>query len=291
MRFEGILTALITPFRDDALDMPALHALVESQIEAGVHGLIACGTTGETPTLARDEYERVVRTVVEVAAGRVPVMAGTGGNNTPHTIETTRLAARLGADAALVVTPYYNKPQQDGMVAHFRAVAAEGGLPVCLYNVPGRTGVNLLPETVLRLIGTPGIFGIKEASGTVNQVRDLVAGARDGFTVISGDDGLALAHWAVGARGVISVASNVAPRQMVALWNTWKAGRVAEAAALDRTLAPLYSALFVESSPAPAKAAAALLGMCTDEVRLPLVPASVKTRELVAAALKTAGVV
>jgi 4-hydroxy-tetrahydrodipicolinate synthase len=290
MRFEGILTALITPFRDGAVDVPALRALVESQVAAGVHGLVACGTTGETPALTRDEYALVVRTVVEVAAGRVPVLAGTGGNSTPHTIETTRLAAGLGADAALVVTPYYNKPQQEGMVRHFQSVAAGGGLPVCLYNVPGRTGVNLLPETVVRLAGTAGVFGIKEASGTVSQVRDIVAGAGEAFAVISGDDGLALAHWAVGSCGVISVASNVAPRAMVALWDAWKAGRTAEAARIDRTLAPLYAALFVESSPAPAKAAAAMLGMCTDEVREPLVPACARTREALAVALKTAGV-
>jgi 4-hydroxy-tetrahydrodipicolinate synthase len=290
MKLEGVFTALITPFAPDGgVDEPALRALVEGQLAAGIHGLVACGTTGEPPTLSAEEYDRVVRTVVEVAGGRIPVLAGTGTNCTKKTIAATRHARDLGCDGALVVTPYYNKPQQDGMFEHFRAVAAEGGLPVVLYNVPGRTGVNLLPRTVARLASVPGILGVKEASGSVGAVREIVSAVGPGFAVLSGDDGLALASWALGACGVVSVASNLVPAAMVALWDAWKAGRTDEAAALDRRLAPLCAALFLESSPAPCKAAGAMLGVCSDAVRLPLVPATPATREALRAALVQAG--
>jgi 4-hydroxy-tetrahydrodipicolinate synthase len=236
-----------------------------------------------------DERDLVMSTVVKVAAGKVPVLAGTGTNCTRTTIEETRRAGSLGVDGALVVTPYYNRPQQEGMIEHYRRVAEDGGLPLLLYNVPGRTGVNLLPGTVECLAGIRGIMGIKEASGSVAVVRDIVAFAPEGFMVFSGDDGLSLASFALGASGVISVASNVIPRQMVALWNAFHAGRLSEAAEIDRSLSPLYSALFVEASPAPVKAAAAILGICRDDVRLPLMKASRGTRELLESALATAG--
>lgn len=290
MDLHGVLTALITPFDGDRVDEESLRRLVARQIEAGVHGLVACGTTGETPTLSADEYAEVVRLVVASAGGRVPVLAGTGTNATRTTIERTRLARELGAEAALVVAPYYNKPQQSGLVAHFQAVAREGGLPVVVYNVPGRTGVNITPETVVTLSRTPGVVAVKEASGSTDPVREIVRQAPESFAVLSGDDGLALASFALGARGVISVASNVAPRQMVALWEAWSAGRVAEAARMDRTLAPLYKALFVEPNPVPCKAAAEVLGLCRDTVRLPLVPASEATRQALRDALARAGV-
>ena len=289
MFLQGINTALITPFDGNRIDDEALRALVRAQIGAGVHGLIACGTTAETPALSEGEFDDVVKLVVEEVGGRVPVIAGTGTNNVDETLDRTHRARRFGADAALVVTPYYNKPQQEGMFQHFARVAAEGGLPVVLYNVPGRTGVNLLPETVIRLSHVPNVVAVKEASGSVGQARDIIAGVKPDFAVISGDDGLFLPTLAVGGRGVISVASNVAPGSLVALWNAWQAGRVAEAAAIDRTLAPLYWALFVEPSPVPVKAAAQLLGICTDAVRLPLVSASPKTREAVRDALVAAG--
>lgn len=289
MRFEGIWTALITPFDGDRVDAEALGRLVVRQIEEGAHGLVACGTTGETPTLADDEYDRVVATTVKAAAGRVPVMAGTGANDTAKTVARTRRARELGADAALVVTPYYNKPQQEGMFRHFAQVAEAGGLPVMMYNVPGRTGVSLAPATTARLAAVPGIVAVKEASGSIAAVRDIVAASPAAFSVLSGDDGMALASWAVGARGVVTVAGNVACRQMVAMWDAWRTGRIDAAAAMDRTLAPLYSALFLESNPAPVKAAAAMLGICGDAVRLPLVAASVPTRDAVRAALSSAG--
>lgn len=289
MDLHGVITALITPFEGDHVDEEALKRLVASQIEAGVHGLVACGTTGETPTLSGDEYARVVRLVVECAGGHVPVLAGTGTNCTRTTIERTRLAKDLGADAALVVAPYYNKPQQSGLVAHYEAVAREGGLPVVVYNVPGRTGVNITPETIHTLSRIPGVIAVKEASGSTDPVREIVRQAPEGFSVLSGDDGLALASFALGARGVVSVASNVAPRPMVALFEAWSAGRVAEAQCIDRSLAPLYKALFVEPNPVPCKAAAAMMGLCRDSVRLPLVAASDATRRVLREALAHAG--
>ncbi len=289
MDLRGVITALITPFDGDRVDEEALRRLVQHQVEAGVHGLVACGTTGETPTLTQDEYATVIRVVVEAVGGRVPVVAGTGTNCTRTSIERTRIAKDLGADVALVVAPYYNKPQQAGLVAHFEAVAREGGLPVLVYNVPGRTGVNILPETLVTLSRVPGIVGVKEASGSTEPVREVVRQAPPSFAVLSGDDGLALASFALGARGVVSVASNIAPRQMVALWEAWSAGRTGEAAEMDRALAPLYRALFVEPNPVPCKAAAEILGLCRDTVRLPLLPASEATRKALRDALAAAG--
>ncbi len=290
VKLAGIVTALITPFDGDRVDLDALAELVTGQIAAGIHGVVACGTTGEPATMTHEERDAVIRTVVEVVAGRIPVLAGTGTNCTRTTIAETQRARDLGVDGALVVTPYYNRPQQEGMIEHYRGVAAEGGLPVVLYNVPSRTGVNLLPKTVACLATLPGIVGVKEASGSVGPVRDIVASVPAGFLVLSGDDALALPSFAVGAQGVISVASNVAARPMVEMWEAWKAGRAAQAAEVDRSLMDLYNALFLEASPAPVKAAAALLGMCRDDVRLPLLKAGRATREALEAALATAGV-
>lgn len=290
MRLEGIITALITPFTEQGIDMEALEGLVEAQIRANIHGFVVCGTTGETPTLTLDEYKEVVRLVVKTVNGRVPVIAGTGTNCTKTTIERTRLAKELGVDAALVVAPYYNKPQQAGIFAHFELAAKEGGLPIIVYNVPGRTGVNITPETIVKMAHIPGIIAVKEASGSVDAVREIVRAAPKDFCVLSGDDGLALPSFAVGANGVVSVASNLAPAQMVALWNAFVEGRHDEATRIDRTLAPLYKALFVEPNPVPCKAGANLLGICSDRVRLPLVSASEGTRRLVYEALLHAGV-
>ena len=289
MKLAGVVTALITPFDGDRVDLDALAALVRTQIAAGIHGLVACGTTGEPATMTSEERDDVIRTVVDVAAGRVPVLAGTGTNCTRTTIQETQRAQALGVDGALVVTPYYNRPQQEGLIEHYRCVAAEGGLPVVLYNVPSRTGVNLLPKTVASLATIPGIVGVKEASGSVGPLRDIVASVPAGFLTMSGDDGLALPSFAVGAHGVVSVTSNVAPGPMVRMWEAWKAGRVAEAAEIDRSLLALYNALFLEASPAPVKAAATLLGMCRADVRLPLINASRSTCEAIEAALAIAG--
>jgi len=282
MKLEGVITALITPFSSDGtIDFPALRALVEAQIQAGIHGLVACGTTAETPAMKHSESDQVIRAVVDQAAGRVPVIVGTGSNNTDATVEYTRNAKALGADAALVVTPYYNKPQQEGMKAHFRKVADEGGLPVIIYNIPPRCVVNLTPASILELAADPRFIGVKEAGGSCTQVRDIMIGAPDHFTVLSGDDGLCIPFWALGARGVVSVASNVIPDRMLEMWKLWQSGNVVGAAALDRRLAPLFFALFVETNPAPCKALAEHLGICTSHVRLPLSCATDATRQAV----------
>lgn len=285
MKLEGVITALITPFAEDGtIDFPVLREIVESQVQGGVNGLVACGTTAETPAMKHSEAEQTIRAVVDQVAGRVPVIVGTGSNNTATTIEKTRHAKSLGADVALVVTPYYNKPQQEGMKAHFREVAEQGGLPVMIYNIPGRSVVNLTPASMLDLAADPRFIGVKEAGGSCTQVRDIMAGAPDHFTVLSGDDGLCLPFWSLGARGVISVASNVALSRMLKLWNLWSVGHVDAAAKLDRSLAPLYSALFVETNPVPCKALAEHLGICSSKVRLPLSPATESTRDSVISA-------
>ncbi len=281
----GCWTALVTPFREGAIDEPALRRLVESQIAGGVAGLVPCGTTGETVTMTADEIDRTIALVVETAAGRVPVMAGVGGNDTRTTIERARRAATLGADALLVVTPYYNKPTQAGLVAHFTAVADASELPVVLYNVPGRTGVNMLPNATLRLAAHPRIVAIKEASGSLDQASEIVAGAPDGFSVLSGDDSLTLPIVSVGGRGVVSVVSNIAPAAVSGLVAAALAGDWDAARADHLALYPLCRAMFCETNPVPVKEAASILGLCAPEVRLPLVPLAETSRRLVAAAV------
>ena len=267
---HGCFTALITPFRAGEIDEPALRALVDRQIAGDVDGLVPCGTTGEAPALTAREWEQVVAIAVETAAGRVPILAGTGSNSTAASIERTRRARELGADGALVVTPYYNRPTQEGLYGHFAAIADAVDLPLVLYNVPGRTGVNLLPETVLRLADIPAIVGIKEASGSLDQASQIVNDAPAGFVVLSGDDSLTLPIASVGGRGVISVVSNIAPEAVSALTAACLAGDFASARAMHLALFDLCRAMFVETNPVPVKAAAALLGLCTPEVRLPL---------------------
>lgn len=284
--FQGTMTALVTPLHDGALDEDALRRLVAQQLAGGVDVLVPCGTTGEGATLTPDEAARVIRVCVEEARGRAPVVAGTGSNSTQATIENTRRAKEAGAQGALVVTPYYNKPQQEGLFRHFEAVARAGGLPVILYNVPSRTSVDLLAETVGRLSKVPGIVGIKEASGSI--VRSLeVLEAVEGrpFDLLSGDDGFTLPVLAVGGDGVISVASNVVPERVSAIVRRFKAGDLKGAQEAQLALNALIRALFVETNPAPIKAAMALRGHMRDEVRLPLVSASEATRAKLKAAL------
>lgn len=271
---HGCLTALITPFRDGQIDEPALRALVDRQIAGDVDGLVPCGTTGEAPALSAREWEQVVAVAVETAAGRVPILAGTGSNSTAASIERTRRARELGADGALVVTPYYNRPTQEGLYRHFAAIAEAVDLPLVLYNVPGRTGVNLLPETVVRLADIPAIVGVKEASGSLDQASQIVNEAPAGFVVLSGDDSLTLPIASVGGRGIISVVSNIAPEAVSALTATCLAGDFAAARAMHLAMFDLCRAMFVETNPVPVKAAAAMLGFCTPEVRLPLAPLS-----------------
>jgi 4-hydroxy-tetrahydrodipicolinate synthase len=282
---SGCYTALITPFRDGQVDETALRALVDRQIAGGVSGLVPCGTTGEAPALSASEWDRVVSVVVEAAGGRLPVVAGTGSNCTTTVIERTRRARTLGADGALVVTPYYNRPTQDGLFQHFAAVAEAVDLPLVLYNVPGRTGVNLLPETVLRLADVQGIVGIKEASGSLDQASQIVREVPKAFVVLSGDDSLTLPMMGVGARGVISVVSNIAPDAVSALTAACLEGDFATGRALHLALFDLCRAMFVETNPAPVKAAVALLGYCSPEVRLPLAPLSEAAQRRVETAL------
>ncbi len=279
--FRGAFTALITPFRagDPAqIDEAALRALVETQISAGISGLVPCGTTGETPTLSETEQDRVIALVVEQARGRVPVIAGTGGNDTAHVVERTHRARVLGADAALIVAPYYSKPTQEGLFRHFAHVAERVDLPIVLYNVPGRTGVNMLPETTLRLAEIPGIVAVKEASGSLDACSEIAAAAPVGFSVLSGDDSLTLPIAAVGGQGVISVVSNLVPDVMGALTAAAITGDLERAQVLHRRLLPLCRAMFLDNNPIAVKTAAEVLGLCSGEVRLPLTPMSAVNR-------------
>lgn len=298
-RFTGAITALITPFRDGEIDEAALVRFVEFQLEQGSHGVVPCGTTGESPSLTTEEHERVVALTVQTVRAwsertgraRVPVIAGSGTNSTAEAIHFSRTAARDGADALLHVTPYYNKPTQEGLYRHFAAVAAATPLPIILYNVPGRTGVNLLPETVARLAqDCPTIVGIKEASGNLDQASDIRRLCGPDFILLSGDDSLTLPMLAIGGNGIISVMSNVAPAETAELVEAWWDGEHGEAQALHLRLFPLMRALFVETNPGPAKAAAELLGLCSGELRLPLAPVAETTRARLIAALEQAGV-
>ena len=267
---RGTFAALYTPFTPTGdVDMPALRALAERLVAAGV-GLVPCGTTGETPTLSPDEVRQVIGLAVEVAGGRVPVIAGAGSNSTAHTIHNTRQALEAGADAALVVTPYYNKPPPASLLAHFRAVADEGGLPVVLYNVPGRTSCNLTARTALELAAHPRVIGIKEAAANLDQLQLLLAEAPPDFAVLSGDDAWTLPLVLLGGQGVISVAANVVPEAMVALVDAAQAGDLELARQLQRRLLPLFRALFLTTNPIPVKRAAALLGQARAQMRLPL---------------------
>lgn len=282
---SGAWTALITPFRDGAIDEPALRALVEMQIAGGIDGLVACGSTGETPTLTLDEYARVIGIVVAQAAGRVPVMVGTGTNDTASTLDRTHIAERAGASAALIVMPYYNRPTQEGLYQHIRYVAERSDLPVVLYNVPGRTGSDIQPATVARLAPLETVIGIKEASGDVDRASEIVRRTDPAFAVLSGDDSLTLPIMSVGGRGVISVVGNIVPRAMRDLTAAALAGDFTNARAIHHELLDLCAAMFVETNPVPVKAAAELLGLATSEVRLPLVPLEASSRQRVFEAL------
>ncbi|MGM0576211.1 MAG: 4-hydroxy-tetrahydrodipicolinate synthase [Myxococcota bacterium] len=266
----GCFTALITPFVDDRkLDEPKLRAHCQRQVDAGI-GLVPCGTTGETPTLTHGEDDRVIATAVEVADGKVPVIAGVGSNATRTAVDNTIRAKRLGADAALVATPYYNKPPQPSLLQHFEAVIEEGGLPVVLYNVPGRTGCKLTAESILELAEHPNVVGIKEASADMELFHTLVNYAPEGFRVLSGDDAWTLPVMLLGGHGVVSVTSNVVPRQMNALVEAAQEGDLQQARALQKRLLPLFRALFMTTNPIPVKRAANMLGMCGPWMRRPL---------------------
>lgn len=283
--FHGAMVAIVTPFRNGRLDTPALKKLVEFQVRNGTSGIVPCGTTGESATLSFEEHEKVIDVVIEAAKGRVPVVAGTGSNNTKEAVVLTRYAKKAGADAALVITPYYNKPTQKGLVAHFQAVAESVDIPIVLYNVPGRTGVNMAPETVARLAEVRNIVGIKEASGNLTQICEILRTTPKGFCVLSGDDALYYPMLALGAKGVISVVSNVAPKEMAEIYAAYAAGRTERARELHFRLWPLMQVLFVETNPIPAKTAVAMMGLIREEFRLPLCEMSEGNRKALAKVL------
>lgn len=269
--FRGTFTALVTPFRGGAVDVPAFERLIEGQIAAGVTGIVAVGTTGESPTLSHEERAQVIRLAVTTARKRCQVLAGTGSNSTRHTIEATQEAEKLGVDGALLVAPYYNKPSQDGLFRHFEAIAQNTSLPIMLYNIPGRCGVDIAADTVERLAGAcRNIVSIKEASGSVERVSDLAARLHDAFTILSGDDGLTLPFMAVGAVGVVSVASNLLPREVVAMVEAFASGKLDRARQLHRQLHRIFKDLFIEPNPVPVKTALAWRGEMSAECRLPL---------------------
>jgi len=277
---KGCGTALVTPFKDDqSLDEEALRRFVDFQISEGINFLVPCGTTGESPTLSDSEHRRVVEIVAEQARGRVPVIAGAGGNNTAHVIKLARECERIGVDGLLSVTPYYNKPTQEGLYQHFKAIAESTSLPIVLYNVPPRTNVNILPDTVVRLSDISNIVGVKEASGDISQIADIVNRVPDHFKVLSGDDSMTLPLIAVGGVGLISVASNEAPRNLTALTTACLNNNWDEARRLNRELFPLMKANFIETSPGPVKAALAMMGKIKEVYRLPIVPVKPETKE------------
>ena len=288
--FRGIATAMVTPMTATGVDYDALARFIDFQLEEGINALVAVGTTGESATLTPQERKEVIRFTVERVAGRVPVIAGTGTNNTQHVLEFTKSACDDGADAVLVVTPYYNKATQAGLIAHFTAVADASAKPVILYNVPSRTGCNLLPDTVAVLAKHPNIAAIKEASGNMGQVVELAAKCGSDIAIYSGEDGITLPILSMGGQGCISVASNVVPKTMVSLADTFFRGDVAEAARMQRELWPLIHLLFCEVNPIPAKAAVSAMGYGQEHIRLPLTPMEDAHRAALYAEMKKLGV-
>lgn len=287
---EGCLTALVTPFRDGKVDFDTLAKLVDWQIENGVDGIVAVGTTGESATLDVDEHVAVIAATVKAARGRVPVVAGAGGNATSEALALTAASEAAGADALLHVTPYYNRPSQEGLFRHFEAVAKSTKLPIVLYNVPTRTGCDLLTDTVVRLADLPNVVAIKDATGNLVRGSELIAKVGDRLAVLSGDDGTSFPLYACGAKGVISVVSNVLPRPMSDMWDAVKAGDWARAQQRHYELRVLSQMLFAEPSPAPTKAALAILGRCRAETRLPIVEASPALVEQLRAELGVQGI-
>lgn len=289
--FRGAITALVTPFRGGRVDEEAFRRLIDWQIRQGVHGIVPCGTTGEPATLSHEEHDRVVDIAVDEARGRVPVIAGTGSNSTVEAIRLTRHAKEAGADAALLITPYGNRPTQEGLYQHYRQVAVETRFPLVLYNVPSRTGVNLLPETVARLAELPEVVGLKEATGDLRQASDVLEKCGDRLTLLSGDDFTILPLLALGGRGVISVVSNPAPADTAGLVDAFDRGDLARARELHFRLMPLTRALFLETSPIPVKTALGLMGLIDPELRLPLCPLGEANRAKLEAAVRAYGLI
>lgn len=290
MQFTGTYTAIVTPFKNGKIDEPALEKLIKTQIKGGVDGIVPVGTTGESATLDYEEHIRVIELSVKIAAGKIKVMAGTGGNSTSEAIYLTQRAEKVGADATLQVAPYYNKPTQEGLFQHFHAVACATHLPVILYSIPGRCGIEIAVDTVNRLAhDSVNIVGIKEAGGNPDRVSQLRAVLGPKFTILSGDDSLTLPFMSVGAHGVVSVASNVIPHEVARMVRTYSQGNTSLALKIHDKYYPLFKDLFVETNPAPVKAALAMMGMMENEFRLPLVPISAASREKLKKTMKAVG--
>ena len=287
--FEGSIVAMVTPFRDGKVDEVKIRELVQFHVKNGTDAIVPCGTTGESPTLSHAEHKRVVEVTIEAAAGRIPVVAGTGSNSTAEAIDLTQHAKKAGADGVLMVCPYYNKPTQAGLVAHYKAVAAAVDIPIIMYNIPGRTGVNMLTETVAALAGLPNIVGMKEASGSLEQMTEVISLCGDRLTVVSGDDTLTLPLMAVGGKGVISVVANIVPKETAEMTRAALNGDWKRAKELHLRLFPLCKAMFYETNPIPVKTAMQLLGRLNGELRLPLCPMSQANRDKLQKALQAYG--
>ena len=292
MLFSGAITALVTPFKDNEFDEETYRAFIEWQISESIHGLAPCGTTGESATLTHGEHERVIEVCIDQAAGRVPVLAGAGSNNTSEAIALTKFAQKAGADGALLITPYYNKPTQQGLYDHYAAIAKAVDFPLVPYNVPSRTGCNLSPQVLCRLAREfPHVCGVKEATGDMAQASRVIEGAPERFTALSGDDFTALAMLALGGKGVVSVTANVAPAKVVAMCNAADSGDWDSARRAHYDLFPLSEALFIESNPIPVKTALSLMGKMSSEMRLPLCQLAPADREKLIQALVKAGLI
>jgi 4-hydroxy-tetrahydrodipicolinate synthase len=289
--FRGSIVALVTPFKNGKVDEDALRELIEFQVKGGTSAIVPCGTTGESATLDFEEHKRVIDITVKAVNKRVPVIAGTGGNSTSEAIELTEHAKHVGVDATLQVTPYYNKPSQEGLYRHFKAIAEAVPLPQVLYNVPGRTGLNMLPETVARLADIKEIVAIKEASGNLGQMAEIIGLVGDKITLLSGDDNLTLPVLAIGGKGVISVVANIEPVDTANMIIQWEKGNIEEAKRLYYKLLPLCQAMFYETNPVPVKTSLALMGKIGDEMRLPLAPLSQGNLEKLKKSLKAYGLI
>jgi 4-hydroxy-tetrahydrodipicolinate synthase len=289
--FTGTYTAIVTPFKNGQLDEAALERLIKAQIKGGVDGIVPVGTTGESPTVSYEEHVQIVQLAVKFAAGKVKVLAGTGANSTTEAIYLTKEAEKAGADGSLQVAPYYNKPTQEGLFQHFRAIAEATKLPIVLYSIPGRCGIEIGVDTVKRLAAAcKNIIGIKEAGGSCDRVSQLRAALGPKFEILSGDDSLTIPFMSVGAQGVISVSSNIIPREVSQMVNAYAAGQTKKALQLHQRFYSVFKDLFIETNPVPVKAALAMKGLMEEEYRLPLVPMSAKNKETLRATLRTAGI-
>jgi 4-hydroxy-tetrahydrodipicolinate synthase len=289
--FKGSIVAIVTPFKNGRFDEKTYGDLIEWHIKQGTHGIVPCGTTGEASTLGFEEHYRVIEVAVKAANKRIPVIAGTGANSTDEAIEITKKAKKLGADGALLVTPYYNKPTQEGLYRHYKAVADAVKIPIVLYNVPGRTAVNMLPSTVARLTECKNIVGIKEATGDMKQASELIRLCGERLVVLSGDDFTTLPLLALGGHGAISVTANVAPKDSAEMYNAWTNGDIAKARELHYKLEPINSAMFIETNPIPVKTALVMMGRIKEEFRLPLCEMSKANKEKLKGVLKSAKII